>query len=120
MSSRARGREPAPLLPAPGLFRWTLRRWDATEPWGQTDFGALEPWGLEPWGLEPWGQTDLEFLVEIILNRSDPEKPRPREADDFARTPTDALDSWFFPILSAWPDLCQTFRPKPHTAVKSH
>ncbi len=51
---------------------------------------------------------------------SDPEKPRPREADDFARTPTDALDSWFFPILSAWPDLCQTFRPKPHTAVKSH
>jgi len=38
----------------PGLFRWTLRRWDATE---------------------PWGQTDLEFLVEIILNRSDPKKP---------------------------------------------
>jgi len=24
--------------------------------------------------LEPWGQTDLELLVEIILNRSDPKK----------------------------------------------
>ena len=23
---------------------------------------------------EPWGQTDLEFLVERILNRSDPKK----------------------------------------------
>src|SRR5208282_912227 len=27
---------------------------------------------------EPWGQTDLEFLVEIILNRSDPKKPENR------------------------------------------
>src|SRR5208337_4432603 len=39
------------------------------EPWGP---GAL---GSEPW--EPWGQTDLEFLVEIILNRSDPKNNRP-------------------------------------------
>ena len=32
--------------------------------------------------LEPWGQTDLEFLVEIILNRSDPKKPVVEEGRD--------------------------------------
>jgi len=35
--------------------------------------------------MEPWGQTDLEFLVEIILNRSDPKKP----VGPFGRITTD-------------------------------
>ena len=26
--------------------------------------------------MYPWGQTDLEFLVEKILNRSDPKEPQ--------------------------------------------
>ena len=28
--------------------------------------------------------------------------------DDIAKTPTDASDSWSFPILSAWPNLSST------------
>src|SRR5208282_2000421 len=41
---------------------------------GRFGDGTPRSLGVRPI-LEPWGQTDLEFLVEIILNRSDPKKP---------------------------------------------